>query len=106
MIIVMKNDAKEKEVAATVDELNKLGMQVQINTGVQCTVLGVLGDTASLDENNLGMRCGVDRVMRVQEPYKKSNRKFHPDDTVIDVAGMQIGGGTFSVIAGPCSVCL
>ena len=104
MIIVMKNDAKEKEVAAMVDELNKLGMQVQINTGVQCTVLGVLGDTASLDENNLGMRCGVDRVMRVQEPYKKSNRKFHPDDTVIDVAGMQIGGGTFSVIAGPCSV--
>ncbi|MEI6101622.1 MAG: 3-deoxy-7-phosphoheptulonate synthase, partial [Eubacteriales bacterium] len=104
MIIVMRNDAKEEEIGAVVEELNKSGMQVQINSGVQCTVLGVLGDTASLDENSLGMRHGVERVMRVQEPYKKSNRKFHPDDTVIDVGGVKIGGGTFSVIAGPCSV--
>lgn len=104
MIIVMRNDAKEEEIGAVVEELNKSGMQVQINSGVQCTVLGVLGDTASLDENTLGMCHGVERVMRVQEPYKKSNRKFHPDDTVIDVGGMKIGGGTFSVIAGPCSV--
>ena len=104
MIIVMKNNAKSEEIEAVVDELNQSGMHVQINSGVQCTVLGVLGDTASLDENTLGMRNGVDRVMRVQEPYKKSNRKFHPDDTVIDVGGARIGGGTFSVIAGPCSV--
>lgn len=104
MIIVMKNDVGEEEVSAMVDELNHCGMQVQINTGVECTVLGVLGDTATLDENSLSMRKGVDRVMRVLEPYKKSNRKFHPDDTVINLNGMQIGGGTFSVIAGPCSV--
>jgi 3-deoxy-7-phosphoheptulonate synthase len=104
MIIVMKNKAKEEEVSAMVDELNRSGMQVQINTGVECTVLGVLGDTASLDENALSMRKGVDRVMRIQEPYKKSNRKFHPEDTVIEVGGLKIGGGTFSVIAGPCSV--
>ena len=104
MIIVMKNKAKEEEVSAMVDELNRSGMQVQINAGVECTVLGVLGDTASLDENTLSMRKGVERVMRVQEPYKKSNRKFHPEDTVIDVGGIRIGGGTFSVIAGPCSV--
>ncbi len=104
MIIVMKNDAKEEEVSAMVDELTKSGMKVQINDGVQCTVLGVLGDTHLLNENTLSRRSGVDRVVRVQEPYKKSNRKFHPDDTVIDVAGMKIGGGTFSVVAGPCSV--
>jgi 3-deoxy-7-phosphoheptulonate synthase len=104
MIIVMKNDAKEEEIRAMVDELSKNGMKVQINNGVQCTVLGVLGDTHLLNENTLSRRSGVEKVMRVQEPYKKSNRKFHPEDTVIDVAGMKIGGGTFSVIAGPCSV--
>lgn len=104
MIIVMKNDAKEEEVSAMVEELNRSGMQVQINSGVECTVLGVLGDTASLDENTLSMRKGVERVMRVQEPYKKSNRKFHPDDSVVEAGGLKIGGGTFSVIAGPCSV--
>jgi 3-deoxy-7-phosphoheptulonate synthase len=104
MIIVMKSDAKKEEIEAMVEELNQSGMQVQTNAGVQCTVLGVLGDTATLDENTLGMRNGVDRVVRVQEPYKKSNRKFHPEDSVIDVGGVKIGGGTFSVIAGPCSV--
>ena len=104
MIIVMRNDAKEEEVSAMVDELNKSGMKVQINAGVQTTVLGVLGDTHLLDENTLSRRSGVERVVRVQEPYKKSNRKFHPEDTVVDLGGMKIGGGTFSVIAGPCSV--
>ncbi|MBQ9942057.1 MAG: 3-deoxy-7-phosphoheptulonate synthase [Christensenellaceae bacterium] len=104
MIIVMKQGAQEDHIHSVMEELVKQGMTVQENKGVHCTVLGVIGDTQKLDEDTLSMREGVDRVMRVQEPFKKSNRKFHEDDTVINVGGVQIGGGTMSVVAGPCSV--
>lgn len=104
MIIVMKQSAAREQVQELVHELENEGMQVQVNDGVECTVLGVLGDTAVLDQDRLSMREGVERVMRVQEPFKKSNRKFHPHDTVVDVHGVQIGGGTLTVCAGPCSV--
>ncbi len=104
MIIVMNPDAKKKQVEKLQEELIHEGMTVQLNEGVQCTVLGIIGDTQKLDYEALGMRDGVERVMRVQEPFKKSNRKFHNDDTVIHVGGVQIGGGTMTVMAGPCSV--
>jgi 3-deoxy-7-phosphoheptulonate synthase len=71
---------------------------------VGCSILGLVGDTTSLDMGKLTLDPNVERVMRVQEPYKKANRKFHPDDTVVDVGGVKIGGGNFAVIAGPCSV--
>ncbi len=104
MIIVMNPDAKKEQVEKLQEELIHEGMTVQLNEGVQCTVLGIIGDTQKLDYEALGMRDGVERVMRVQEPFKKSNRKFHNDDTVIHVGGVQIGGGTMTVMAGPCSV--
>lgn len=104
MIIIMKNGAKEAQVKKVVDELKGEGMQVQINHGVECVVLGVIGDTHRLSRENLMTREGVERVVRVQEPYKKSNRKFKPEDTVIQVGDVAIGGGTLTVIAGPCSV--
>ena len=104
MIIVMKPDAKKEQVEKLQEELIHEGMTVQLNEGVQCTVLGIIGDTQKLDYEALGMRDGVERVMRVQEPFKKSNRKFHNDDTMIHVGGVQIGGGTMTVMAGPCSV--
>ena len=104
MIIVMRQKAPQKQVDHVVHELEKRHMSVQINDGVECTVLGVLGDTASLDIDALSMYPGVERVMRVSEPFKKSNRKFHPDDTTLNVRGVKIGGGTFTVVAGPCSV--
>ena len=77
---------------------------LQKNEGVECTVLGVIGDTELLDKDRLSMRDGVEKIMRVQEPFKKSNRKFHPEDTQIRVGHVTIGGGTFTVMAGPCSV--
>ena len=79
-------------------------MQVQNNQGVDCTVLGVLGDTYMVDKEQVGLMNGVDKVVSVQEPYKKANRKFHPEDSVVDVKGVKIGGGTLTVMAGPCSV--
>ena len=104
MIIIMKPDATQETIEPLVEELNKQGMQVQINKGVGCTVLGVLGDTLSIDKAKIELREGVERVMPVMEPYKKANRKFHPEDTVVRTEGIEIGKEELTVIAGPCSV--
>lgn len=104
MIVVMNTDATAEQVESVKRELVHKNMQVQVNEGVECTVLGVLGDTYTIDKEVIALMGGVERVVSVQEPYKKANRKFHPDNTVIDVSGHKIGGGNFAVIAGPCSV--
>ncbi len=104
MIVVMKSDATQAEIMKVSDRLEQKGMQVQINHGVDCTVLGVLGDTYTVDKERIGLMGGVERVVSVQEPFKKANRKFHPEDSVIDVNGVKIGDGEVKVIAGPCSV--
>ncbi|WP_102413017.1 3-deoxy-7-phosphoheptulonate synthase [Beduinella massiliensis] len=104
MIIIMKPKTAEESIDSLVDELEGRGMQVQRNSGVDCTVLGVIGDVASLDPNDFLMRDGVERVMSVSEPFKKANRKFHPEDSVIDCGGVKIGGRKLALVAGPCSV--
>ena len=104
MIVIMKPDATCRQIDAVMQELKQQDLKVQVNSGTQCTVLGVLGDTTQVDQELVGMLPGVDRVMQVQEPYKKANRKFHPEDSVIDVCGVPVGGPALSVIAGPCSV--
>ena len=104
MIVVLKPQAKKEEIEKIVLRLKNDGMDVQVNTGVECTVLGVLGDTVHYDAATLELNANVDKVMRVSEPFKKANRKFHPEDTVIDVGGVQIGGKKLAVFAGPCSV--
>lgn len=104
MIIIMKPKTAQKSIDSLVDELEGRGMQVQRNSGVDCTVLGVIGDVASLDPSDFLMRDGVERVMSVSEPFKKANRKFHPEDSVIDCAGVKVGGRKLALIAGPCSV--
>lgn len=104
MIIVMKNGAPKESVDKVSRRLESQGLQVQVNDGVDCVVLGVLGDTYTVDRDAIAMMTDVERVTRVQEPYKKANRKFHPEDTVVDVGGVPVGGGKLTVIAGPCSV--
>lgn len=104
MIIVMKPNTEERYINDIVQELRDFGMQVQINAGVECYVLGVIGETGSLDRDALSMREGVDRIMSVSEPFKKSNRKFHPEDTIVKVGNISIGGGSLTIMAGPCSV--
>jgi len=104
MVVVMKPGTSQQEIARLVEELEKHGVQVGITNGVGCSILGLVGDTLHLDMDKISINPHVERVMRVQEPYKKANRKFHPEDTVITVGGASIGGGKFSVIAGPCSV--
>lgn len=104
MIIIMKPKATSEAISAVVDELLREGMQIQRNDGLDCTVLGVLGDVARLDPSQFLLREGVERVMPVSEPFKKANRKFHPENSVIDCAGVAVGAKSLCLIAGPCSV--
>lgn len=104
MIIIMKPQATEEQIGSLCQDLSRQGMQVQRNAGVDCTVLGVLGDVAKLDPHDFLIQPGVERVMPVSEPFKKANRKFHPTDSVIDCGGVKVGGRKLALFAGPCSV--
>lgn len=104
MIIVLKQNAPEAAVFEFCRELEALGLQLNDSRGSHTHILGLIGDTRAVDESWLLANPVVESCRRVSEPYKKANRKFHPDDTVVDVGGVKIGGGKFAVIAGPCSI--
>lgn len=104
MIITLKQNAPEREVREFCQELETLGLELNDSKGHDTHILGLIGDTKSISESWVLANPVVEGVHRVSEPYKKANRKFHPDDSVIDVSGVKIGGGHFAVIAGPCSI--
>ncbi len=106
MIIVLKNGTGEQEIQSFSRSLTeKYGVQVNAWHGTMSTVLGLLGDTHKVDIESLGAYEIVESIKRVQEPYKKVNRAFHPNNTVIDLGnGLKIGDGSLQIIAGPCSV--
>lgn len=104
MIIVVKNSCEKQQFDNLVDWIKTLGLDVHVSTGAGATVLGLIGDTCKVDIDLISSLDIVEQVSRVQEPYKNANRKFHPDDTTIDICGNKIGGKYFQVIAGPCSV--
>ncbi|MDD4164544.1 MAG: 3-deoxy-7-phosphoheptulonate synthase [Eubacteriales bacterium] len=106
MIIVLKNNIRENEITAFREYLEKkYNIGVHVSTGHDSVVLGLIGDTSAVDEDSVKAQEIVQEVKRVQEPYKKSNRKFHPDNTVITLEnGLKIGDGDLTLVAGPCSV--
>ena len=104
MIIVLKQDAPDAQVREFCHELQDMGLQINDSKGSDTHILGLIGDTKAIAESWVLANPVVETCRRVSEPYKKANRKFHPDDSVIDVNGVKIGGGNFQVIAGPCSV--
>ena len=104
MIAVLKPNATQQQIDSITAWLRSQGLDVHISTGTQHTVLGVIGDTRNVDTELLESLEVVERVTRITEPFKSANRKFHPDDTVVDIGGIKIGGGNFQFIAGPCSV--
>ncbi|MEG0755168.1 MAG: 3-deoxy-7-phosphoheptulonate synthase [Oscillospiraceae bacterium] len=104
MVVVMKPGTGKQEIENLTKKLEALGVSVGITNGIGCTILGLVGDTTCVDMDKISMLPDVERVMRVGEPYKKANRKFHPEDSVVTVGTAKIGGGHFGVIAGPCSV--
>ena len=104
MVIVFKPGAPEENKAKMRSNLESKGFQINEINGVNMTIFGIIGDTSTLDINMLRIDDAVDKVMRVQEPFKRANRMFHPQDSVINVGGVEIGGRKIQVIAGPCSV--
>ena len=104
MIIILKQSADQAAVKDLCKELEGRGLSIHESQGAETHILGLVGDTKSIAESWLRASPVVEDVRRVSEPYKKANRKFHPEDTVVDVSGVKVGGGHFAVIAGPCSV--
>ena len=104
MIAVLKNTATKEQIDNLVGWFEDQGLKVNDSKGDYCTVIGLIGDTTKIDIEMLQGLDIIDSVTRVSEPFKKANRKFHPEDTVIDCGGVLIGGGNFAVMAGPCSV--
>jgi 3-deoxy-7-phosphoheptulonate synthase len=104
MIAVIKSGVSQEQINNLIDWFKSQGLKVHISEGEFKTVLGLVGDTTKVDIDLLKGLDIIESVTRISEPYKKANRKFHPDDTIVDVGGVKIGGGNFALIAGPCSV--
>ncbi|MFT5873271.1 MAG: 3-deoxy-7-phosphoheptulonate synthase [Clostridium sp.] len=104
MVIVMNCDAKQDQVKGIVKKIERLGCAVHITKGENCCILGLVGDTSAINISQIEAEESVDKVMRVQAPYKRANRLFHPDDSIINVADRTIGGKELAIIAGPCAV--
>ena len=104
MIVVLKHGVEAAKRTQLIDWLKAQGLVIHISEGEYQTVLGLVGDTTNVDMDLIASLGIVDSVKRVSEPFKCCNRKFHPEDTVIEVGDVKIGGGNFVMIAGPCSV--
>ena len=104
MIIQVKHGAEQSQIANLLSWLESRGIEPHVSVGAHITLIGCVGDVSHLDIDLVQALDVVESVQRIQEPYKAANRKFHPDDSVVDCGGCPVGGGHFQVIAGPCSV--
>jgi len=104
MVIIMKPEAPEAEIERLKAKLEGLGYTIYVSQGENYHLLGVVGDTSKLGLEQVEGGEYVDRVLRIQHPFKMASRAFHPRDTVVEVGGHKIGGGNITIIAGPCAV--
>ena len=104
MIIILKKNLSEENAQPLLNSFTELGLSYHFSQGASTTIIGLIGDTSKLDMDSIRANELVSDVKRVSEPYKAANRKFHPNDTIINVGEAVIGGNSFGVIAGPCSV--
>ena len=105
MVVIMKRGFTPEELEKAIRTMEEGGVKVMVSKGAETTILGAEGNADAIDQEKLSLRPGVDRLMRVPEASKKANRKYHPEDTVIDLGGGTLmGGEKLAVIAGPCSV--
>jgi 3-deoxy-7-phosphoheptulonate synthase len=104
MILVINKNAPAKEIDDIKDKIHRVGCSIHESIGLNYHILGVVGDTSEIDPGFFQMNKSIDKVIVVQEPYKKANRLFHPDNSVIKVNDQLIGGKKLAIIAGPCSV--
>ena len=104
MIVVLKHGVAKENQEQLIEWLKNLGLTIHVSEGTYQVVLGLVGDTSKVDKDLVASLDIVDSVKQVSEPFKCCNRKFHPEDTVVQVGDVKIGGGNFCMIAGPCSV--
>ncbi|MBS6183697.1 MAG: 3-deoxy-7-phosphoheptulonate synthase [Clostridium celatum] len=104
MIIVMNPKCSEREINDVKNELTRQGLGVHLSQGETFCIVGIVGDTRRVDSDSLLTFDGVDKVLKVEEPFKKANRLFKPEDTIINVNGTLVGGNNLGIMAGPCSV--
>ena len=104
MIVVLKHNVSQARKEQLIAWLENLGLRIHVSDGEYQTVLGLIGDTSRVDMDLVASLEIVDSVKRVSEPFKCCNRKFHPDDMVVEIGSVKVGGGHFAMIAGPCSV--
>ena len=104
MIAILKPGTTPEQTQHLVSWLKTMNLDVHISKGAEVTVLGLVGDTSRVDMDLLKSLEMVETVKRVSEPFKQANRKFHPQDSIVEVGSARIGGGYFAMIAGPCSV--
>ena len=105
MIAIVKGSASEEQLGHFVQWIENRGLKTDVSRGEDETIVGIIGDTTQIDPFLLESMDIIERVQRVTEPFKKANRKFHPEDTVVDCGlAVKVGGGNFQVMAGPCSV--
>ncbi len=104
MVVVMNENATEEQIQAVVTRLNEMKFEIHRSNGVNQTLLGAIGDKRSVDPRNFELMEGVHEVLRITTPYKLASRAFHPEDTMIKIRDIEIGGKTIVVMAGPCSV--
>ena len=104
MIVILKPGTKEEEILKLIKKIESLGVETQRISGSEMCVIGLVGDTSKIDPAKVEANKNVERIMPVQEPFKKANRLFHPENSIIDVLGNKIGDKKIALIAGPCSV--
>ncbi|TDT71764.1 3-deoxy-D-arabinoheptulosonate-7-phosphate synthase [Hypnocyclicus thermotrophus] len=104
MIIQMGIEATERDVLNVIEKAESKGLKTSKIIGQNIIVIALIGDTSKVSDEDFAEMKYVDRVTRIQEPYKKANRKSHPENTIIDINGIKIGGEDFVIMAGPCSV--
>lgn len=104
MVVIMKNGFQKEQLQAVIAAMESGGVKVMVSEGNETTILGAEGNANRLDKEKLELLPGVERVMVVTEPWKKANRKYHPDNTVVEIGSAKIGSNQIGIIAGPCSV--
>ena len=104
MIVILKPKTNDEQIEELISSLKQYDVAFNVSKGTDVTIIGLVGDTSSVDSAKVQTNPYVERVMVVSEPFKKSNRKFHPENSVINVCGREIGGERLAIIAGPCSV--
>jgi 3-deoxy-7-phosphoheptulonate synthase len=104
MIVVMKHNASAADIETVVKQVEARGYKAHLSQGTERTIIGVVGDDRPIQSHNFEMLSGVEQVVRILQPFKLASRDFHPENTVIDVRGVEVGGPRITIIAGPCSV--